>query len=131
VILSSWSAQRWSAARAPRSLQRRELARKVRQVLFRDDLATSRYSKGSLHETYRDRLFARPNYQRLNVIRPFRQRVTHLAFVSCAIVDASNASLMTAHMIKHCLDNVRLHAKLGHASGARAPKIVEPPLCNA
>jgi hypothetical protein len=54
-----------------------ELAPKVRQLLVRNDLATTRYSEGSLHETCRDRLFVRPNYQRVNVIGPTLQRIAH------------------------------------------------------
>jgi hypothetical protein len=44
-------------------------------------------------------LFASPNYQRLNVIRPFRQSVAHFAFVSCAIINSGNASLVSANVI--------------------------------
>src|SRR5262249_23477286 len=61
VMPSTWPAQCSRARSASRSLQRCYLARKGRQVLFRNDLATTRYSEGSLHETCRGRLFARRN----------------------------------------------------------------------
>src|SRR5262249_38652669 len=113
------------------SLQRRDLARKVRQVLFRNDLATSRYSKGSLNETYRDRLFARPNYQRLNVISPTLQSLAHRVGVACSIINSCNPALVAGYVIKNCLDDVRLYAEFGHAGCASAPEIVQMPVGDA
>jgi hypothetical protein len=75
-----------------------KVARKVRQVVVRNDLAATRYSEGSLHETS-DRLFARPNYQRLNVSRPKFKRLSHLALVSGAIINSGDASLVTRDVI--------------------------------
>src|SRR5262249_5299210 len=115
------------AHRASRSLRRRELARKLRQLLFRNDLATSRYSKGSLHETYRDRLFARPNYQRLNVIRPLLQSLAYSVRHLRSVVHASNASLVAGDVIEGHFYNMRKHAKLSHLCCASAAKIVETP----
>jgi len=54
------------------------------------------------------------------LIRPTLQRIAHISLVACTIVYASNARLVTTHMIKDRLDDVRLHAKLGHAGGAGA-----------
>src|SRR5262249_16675436 len=59
-----------------------------------------------------------------NMIRPFLQRGAHLPFVLCAVIDASNATLMSALMIKHSLDDVWLHPKLGHLRCTGAPRIV-------
>ena len=61
------------------------------------------------------------------MIRPFRQSVVHFAFVSCAIIDASNASLVTTDVIKDSLDDVRLYAKLGHLRCSGAPKVMQAP----
>src|SRR5262249_20912204 len=118
-----------AARRASRSLQRHDLARKVRQVLFRNDLATTRYSEGSLHETCRDRPFARLNY-RLNVISPTLQCLAHRVGVARSIINSCNPALVAADVIKDCLDDVRLNAKLGHAGGASAAQIVQMPICN-
>src|SRR5437899_1389934 len=63
----------------------------------------------------------------VDMIRPTLQRFAHLSGIARAIVDARNASAVATHMVEHRLDDVRLHAKLGHASCASAPEIMEAP----
>ena len=50
-----------------------------------------------------------------------------LGAVLRAIINTGDAALVAANMIEHCLDDVRLYAKLGHSSRHRAPQIVMHP----
>src|SRR5262249_41307419 len=83
------------------------------------------YNKGAtgsaLHLSRRDAL---------HPICPALERGAHVSFITCAVIDTSNAALVAGHMIKHCLDDVGLHAKFGHAGGASAAQIVQMPICN-
>jgi len=109
-------------------LRRRKLARKLRQVVVRNDLATPRYCEGSLHETHRDRLFARPNYQCLKVIRPLLQRSPHFRFVFRTLINTSNARTMATVVVENGFDVVGLHAKLTELGCASATEVVETPM---
>src|SRR5262249_5315003 len=55
------------------------------------------------------------------------QRLPHLAFVPCSIVDACNAGPVTAHVVEDRLDNVRQDAEFGHHSRGCASEVVEAP----
>jgi len=48
----------------------------------------------------------------------------HNALSVDSVVDASDASHVAADVVEHSLDDVRLHAKLGHASSDSAPYIM-------
>jgi len=61
----------------------------------------------------------------IKVIRPTLERAPHLPFIARSIVNASNASLMTANVIKDCFDDVRLHTEFSHAGSASATKVMK------
>src|SRR5262249_4568792 len=66
----------------------------------------------------------------LQVIGPTLQSGAHLSLIARSIIDTSNAALMSAHVIEHRLDDVRLHAKLCQLSRCCAPEIVKSPRRN-
>jgi hypothetical protein len=94
------------------------MARKVRQALVGNDLTATCYGEGSLHETCRDGLFARPNYQSLNMIRPTLQCVSHLPDVLCALINTSNSGAMAGVVVENGLDMVGLYAEFAQLCGA-------------
>jgi hypothetical protein len=63
----------------------------------------------------------------LNVIGPQRQRSAHLALIARPVIDPCDARPVAALVIEHGLNNVRLHAEVGHASGDRPPYVVDSP----
>src|SRR6516162_3400988 len=65
---------------------------------------------------------------RVDVVGPTLQRLPHLAFVPCSIVDACNAGPVTAHMVENRLDNVRQDAEFGHHSRGGAAQIMQSPI---
>ena len=70
-----------------------------------------------------------PTRDRLDVIGPALQCLTHLAFVLCSIIDARHASTMTANVVEHGFDDVRQHAKpIRHHCCGGATKIMQPPV---
>ena len=60
-----------------------------------------------------------------NVLIPPRQCLRLLGGVLRAIVDAGDASLMSADVVQHGFDDVRLDADAGHAGGARSAQVVK------
>ena len=58
---------------------------------------------------------------------PEIERLTFLCGIARPIVDAGTAGLMSADMVEHSLDDVRLHAEFGHAGRDRAPYVMQPP----
>ena len=59
---------------------------------------------------------------------PPRQRRRLLGSVDRAsIINSSNAALMAADVVKHCLDDMRRYADIGHAGGYGTPDIVDNP----
>jgi hypothetical protein len=64
---------------------------------------------------------------RLNVPAPKIERRFLFCRIARSVVDASDASLVAADVVEHSLDDVRLHAKFGHAGSDSAPYIMQPP----
>ena len=64
--------------------------------------------------------------QKLNVLTPKLERGPLFCGVARSVVDASDASLVTADVVEHSLDDVGLHAKFGLAT-ARAIGVEVPP----
>jgi len=68
--------------------------------------------------------------QRHDVFGPQVQRFALFLVVSRPVVDTGNAALVSADVINNRLDDVRLHAQLGHASCCRPPQIMQHPIRN-
>ena len=64
---------------------------------------------------------------RLDVRGPKVEGLPLLRGIERAIIDARHARLSAAHVIERGLDDVRLHAEVGHPRGGGAAQIVKPP----
>jgi hypothetical protein len=65
----------------------------------------------------------------LNVSCPPLKPVAHLRFIPSTIVDASDASPMTADVVQDCLDNVRQYPEaIGHHSCSGTAKVMDAPI---
>src|SRR5262249_3045913 len=68
-----------------------------------------------------------PFNQRQHVLAPARQRGLHLVPVRTTIVNSSDAAAVTAMVIEHCLDHVRVDLDVTHAGGDGAAEIAQLP----
>jgi len=66
----------------------------------------------------------------VDVVGPSLQRIAHRLRVRRSIINTSNPALVATYVVKDCFNDVGLHAKLGHAGGAGAAKIVECVRCD-
>src|SRR5262245_40934002 len=69
--------------------------------------------------------------QATHVILPQRQRVAHLTLVARPVVDARRSALVPALMVENLLDDVRLHADVGHARRHGPADVVGRPVGDA
>src|SRR5262245_17537608 len=69
--------------------------------------------------------------QGAHVVLPHCQRIAHLALVGAAVVDARRSALVPALMVENLLDDVRLHADIGHTSRNGPSDVVDLPTCHA
>src|SRR5262245_5704879 len=89
----------------------------------RANASTGRLILAQLH--HNGRLLAA--HQLLDMIRPALQRARDRSRVVRPVVDAGNAGTMTAEVVQHRLDVMRLNAKVSHAGGDGAPDVVQLP----
>ena len=62
-----------------------------------------------------------------DMIGPNGQGVFHFALIWTAIVSAGDASLVTTDVVQYRLDDMRLHADVGHSSRRSPAQIVHRP----
>jgi hypothetical protein len=68
--------------------------------------------------------------QRLNVLGPELECDAFLGGIARPIVNAGDASLVSADVVEHSLNTARLYVELGHARRHGAPHVVETPWTN-
>src|SRR5262245_56642608 len=68
--------------------------------------------------------------QGAQVVMPQRQRVAHLALVCRAVINASDAAAIAAKVVELGLNDVLLHADVGHFGGDASSNIVHRPISN-
>jgi hypothetical protein len=59
--------------------------------------------------------------QQLNVLSPKLERGSLFRGIARSVVDARDTSFVAADVVDHSLDDVRLHAKFGHACSDCTP----------
>src|SRR6516165_802754 len=67
----------------------------------------------------------------VDLIGPQRQRGLHLLGVGSAIVNARNATLVTADVVQYRFHDMRLDSKFSHACRCCSTQVVDRPACDA
>jgi hypothetical protein len=60
----------------------------------------------------------------VDVVGPTLERIAHLAFISRAVIDASDACLMARDMVQRDFHDMGQHTKLSHLRCSSPPQIM-------